>query len=183
MTNQLAAGIAFVAPGGEVLFLKRGSSGDHVGAWCLPGGGVEEGEAAEEAAMREAVEECGLLPPGERHRLARQIREGVDFTTFLQPVDAMFIPQLNFEHTAFSWATPDAAPEPTHPGVKELLSQMHIAKDEEEAKGFPDRFYIGEGDIEILDPGTPSEEVEEASEEEEANVTQTVDIYEVPADA
>lgn len=29
--------------------------------WFLPGGGIEEGETAEEAVVREAAEECGLV--------------------------------------------------------------------------------------------------------------------------
>lgn len=40
----------------KILLTKR----EDFGVWCLPGGGVDEGESIGEAAVREAVEETGL---------------------------------------------------------------------------------------------------------------------------
>ena len=40
-----AAGILFLAPGKNVLFLKRGPDGDYAGYWCFPGGKQEDGES------------------------------------------------------------------------------------------------------------------------------------------
>ncbi len=40
----------------EILLTKR----QDFGVWCLPGGGVDEGEAIADAAVREAVEETGI---------------------------------------------------------------------------------------------------------------------------
>jgi 8-oxo-dGTP pyrophosphatase MutT (NUDIX family) len=68
-----AAGLLFLTPDNQVLFLKRSASGDCAGMWCLPGGKIEEGESAEEAAVREAVEEIGLCPDGMRSELTRRI--------------------------------------------------------------------------------------------------------------
>jgi ADP-ribose pyrophosphatase YjhB (NUDIX family) len=42
-----------------VLLVERGS-GPSEGLWSLPGGSIEAGETAEEAARREVREECGL---------------------------------------------------------------------------------------------------------------------------
>ena len=67
------AGILFLSPQGNALFLKRSGDSDYPGHWCFPGGGSENGETAEQTAVREAIEEIGFLPKGERELHARQI--------------------------------------------------------------------------------------------------------------
>lgn len=55
------AGVSIAAFRGEdVLLVKRGK-GSYRGHWSLPGGAVEIGETALEAARRELFEETGLL--------------------------------------------------------------------------------------------------------------------------
>ena len=44
---------------GRLLLIQRGHAPDK-GKWSLPGGGIEAGESAEEAAVREVLEETGL---------------------------------------------------------------------------------------------------------------------------
>src|SRR3989338_2041474 len=59
MTNKiLLAGCIFVNDQGKVLFLHRNTL-TRV-QWELPGGKLEEGERAEEAAIREVKEELGV---------------------------------------------------------------------------------------------------------------------------
>lgn len=123
MTMQ-AAGIAFADPSGRVLFVRRSAEGDHAGEWCLPGGGVEPGETAEDAATREAREEVGACPEGERSLVARRAANGVDFSTFVQRLPEQFEPTLNAEHTAFEWGDLGAPPQPLHPGVAAVLSAI-----------------------------------------------------------
>ncbi|MCX6649233.1 MAG: NUDIX domain-containing protein [Candidatus Bathyarchaeota archaeon] len=48
-----------IRKGGEYLMIKRASEPDR-GLWSIPGGMVEIGEKAAEAAVREAEEETGL---------------------------------------------------------------------------------------------------------------------------
>ncbi len=112
-----AAGIIFLTPEGQALFVQRSDQGDYAGCWAFPGGKLEPGEVAEEAALREAAEEVGAIPDGERRPVRRVTLAGVDFTTFVQEVDAPFKPTLNDEHTAWTWAPITAPPEPLHPGV------------------------------------------------------------------
>ena len=45
--------------GREVLLIKRGTA-PRLGQWSLPGGRIEWGESAAEAALRELVEETGV---------------------------------------------------------------------------------------------------------------------------
>lgn len=98
----------FTDPTGAVLLLRRTSAGDHEGEWSFPGGKLEEGEDAETAARREAVEELGGdHPKGDLRLWTRRIRNGVDFTTFIQRCER-FEPVLNEEHDEFGWFPVDA---------------------------------------------------------------------------
>lgn len=123
-----AAGVAFVTPQGEALFVQRGQDGDHPGEWCFPGGGVEGDETPEETARREAIEETGSELFLERGPLARVAQitspEGVDFVTFAQPVVERFVPTLNDENAAHEWRSVDDPPNPLHPGVKAVLEKL-----------------------------------------------------------
>ena len=103
-----AAGVLFLA--GEdprnllALLVRRTAEGDHEGEWSIPGGKIEEGETAEEAAFRECWEEIGIDDlPGELTLHARRIRDGVDYTTFTCRVPEPFEVTLNEEHDAFEW--------------------------------------------------------------------------------
>lgn len=123
-----AAGILLVTKDGQALFLKRGEGGDHAGEWDLPGGRVEPGEAIEQAVSRETIEETGRLPEGDRTVFARRIDKatGVDFTTFLQRIEAPYIPTLNDEHTGYAWAPVIDPPQPLHPGVKIVIDKLSM---------------------------------------------------------
>ncbi len=50
------AAIIFDETGEKILLTRRADNGN----WCLPGGGMEAGESAEEACIREVWEETGL---------------------------------------------------------------------------------------------------------------------------
>lgn len=117
------AGVLFVAPDGSALFLKRAASGDHPNEWCLPGGGVEAGEDASAAARREVEEETGREMVGDDMApLDRRTTGGVDFVTFVEPVEERFVPRLDSEHVEHVWAPLSKPPVPLHPGVEATLS-------------------------------------------------------------
>lgn len=56
LVETTSAGGAVFRPNGKVLLLRKADER----RWCLPKGGVEEGETPEEAALREIQEETGL---------------------------------------------------------------------------------------------------------------------------
>ncbi len=114
-----AAGIAIHDPESRILFLRRAGDGDHVGEWCFPGGGLEQGETAADAARREVREEIGYNVAPDRVAPAfRTSATGVDYATFKHFADKAFRPKLNDEHDNFVWRPASNPPEPLHPGVK-----------------------------------------------------------------
>jgi 8-oxo-dGTP pyrophosphatase MutT (NUDIX family) len=134
-----AAGILFVTTGGLGLFLQRSRRGDHAGEWAFPGGAIEGEETPEQAAVRECREETGSLPEGERVAWTQQVApivlapslapdapppEQVEFTTFIQRIAATFVPTLNEEHTAYTWAPVQDPPLPLHPGCNIALAKL-----------------------------------------------------------
>lgn len=153
-----AAGVMFIDPAGNVLFLRR-AAGDQPGKWAFPGGHIEEGETADEAAIREAKEETEFVVDPESLQLhARRIKPAgasvlsdvvteiapslvpdepapplVDFTTFLVRVTEQFVPVLNEEHDGYVWAAVTEPPEPLHPGCvialdKLTMNELDIAR-------------------------------------------------------
>ena len=139
-----AAGVIFVCKD-KALFLQRSSEGDHAGEWCYPGGKIEDGESALEAARRECREEIGKMPKGDAVLHMRRISTGipqdlvidpesnpglvkppVDFTTFVVKVEEEFNPKLNEEHTAYTWAPIASPPQPMHPDAAFALAKFSM---------------------------------------------------------
>ena len=52
---------AAIFRGDEVLLIERGKAGPLKGLWSLPGGRIEPGEAVRAAALREVLEETGIV--------------------------------------------------------------------------------------------------------------------------
>jgi ADP-ribose pyrophosphatase YjhB (NUDIX family) len=57
---QRLAVYAVVRRGEDVLLTRISARGAHPGAWTLPGGGLDHGEAPRDAVVREVREECGI---------------------------------------------------------------------------------------------------------------------------
>lgn len=108
-TSANCAGILFRAPGPRYLLVRRSDTGE----WEQPGGHIEAGESAEQAAARECIEEIGACPDGIRWPVRRNPIPGGEgeYTCFLQDVPEPFEPKLNDEHTAWQWASASALPE------------------------------------------------------------------------
>lgn len=124
-----AAGILFQAKDGRVLLVRRSAEGDHAGEWSLPGGKLEDGETAEQAAAREVREELGVNPAaikgvGPLRLLARTQEGGVDWTTYRVSVPEAFSVKLNGEHDLADWVPLDSLPAPLHPGMPVVIARM-----------------------------------------------------------
>lgn len=108
--------------GQRVLFVRHGERG----TWEFPGGTIEPGETAEEAATREVREEIGVTPYGKVSLLMRDRLGGVDYTTFIANASAMIAPKLSDELTDWQWADPHHPPDPLHPGVRLALDRLKM---------------------------------------------------------
>lgn len=125
-----AAGILFVTPDGDALFVKR-KGADHAGEWSIPAGGVEQDEEPEHAARREAVEEVGSIRDWAISPLDRTTTpDGVDFSTYGQQTDR-FDPVLNGEHDEYVWAPLDDPPSPLHPNLERVLARFFAEEADE----------------------------------------------------
>jgi 8-oxo-dGTP pyrophosphatase MutT (NUDIX family) len=140
------AGMCLVDADGNMLFLRRGQSGDHPGQWCFPGGTAEPGEDPLATAQRECAEEIGDCPEGDPALMSDLMADdGVQFVTFAQSVPEQFEPELNDEHSDYTWAPADRLPEPLHPGVR--ASFAHLGMDEWDETKHPraDNGQFGKG--------------------------------------
>ena len=120
-----AAGILIIFQN-EMLFLKRDGESDHGGEWCIPGGKIEDGETAIEAAMRETFEEAGIAVPVEALvEWTRTLNDEVDFTTYIASVSEK--PEVVLDETEsskYEWLPLDNLPSPLHPGMEIVLSRF-----------------------------------------------------------
>ena len=120
-----ASGLILKA-GDRVLLLKRSDNGQ----WAFPGGHIEPGETAEQAAVRETLEETGLnsneLTPGQPVLLTRSEYDAVDFTTFVQPIAEEVPAELNDEHTSWGWFSLGKLPSPMLPGAQLALDRIKM---------------------------------------------------------
>jgi 8-oxo-dGTP diphosphatase len=88
----------------EVLILKRGSSAPWMpNKWNLPGGGVDNDESLEQAAIRECQEETGISIGG-----LTKISENIDtnenfkITIFYTQIKYTNV-NINFESSDYAW--------------------------------------------------------------------------------
>ena len=108
--THISTGVAIIKDG-QILLVRR-SIDDFLGGYYeLPGGGVDDGETIEQAAMREVKEETGLVPS----KVITTFKD-FDYTTDKKPrvrqVDLIVEAnpgevKLSPEHDDFLWANKD----------------------------------------------------------------------------
>lgn len=108
---------------GKFVFLIQRSDD---GTWCPPGGTVEPGELAIDAARREVLEEVGYQYDGP---LTPHSVYG-DYLTFRAEVLERFEAKLNDESLAAGWFHIDDLPKPLHQPFAEMLAQQALNETE-----------------------------------------------------
>lgn len=108
---------------GKYVFLIQRSDD---GTWCQPGGTVEPGELAIDAARREVLEEVGYQYDGP---LTPHSIYG-DYLTFRAEVPERFEAKLNDESLAAGWFHIDDLPKPLHQPFAEMLAQQALNETE-----------------------------------------------------
>lgn len=108
---------------GKFVFLIQRSDD---GTWCPPGGKVEPGELAIDAARREVLEEVGYQHDGP---LTPHSVYG-DYLTFRAEVLERFEAKLNDESLAAGWFHIDDLPKPLHQPFAEMLAQQALNETE-----------------------------------------------------
>lgn len=108
---------------GKFVFLIQRSDD---GTWCQPGGTVEPGELAIDAARREMLEEVGYQYDGP---LTPHSVHG-DYLTFRAEVPERFEAKLNDESLDAGWFHIDELPKPLHQPFAEMLAQQALNETE-----------------------------------------------------
>lgn len=111
------SGIMF-RQGNFVFLIQRSDDG----TWCQPGGTIEPGELAIDAARREVLEETGYQYDGP---LTPHSVYG-DYLTYRADVPEQFEAKLNDESLAAGWFHIDDLPKPLHQPFAEMLAQQAL---------------------------------------------------------
>lgn len=104
-----AAGVVFVLRSRTeptlVMLQKRSAMAHEGGTWSCAGGAIDAGESPFEAALREASEEVGPIPPHHRVLGEYVFAPATDwtYTTVVLEVDHHFGASVNFETDAVVW--------------------------------------------------------------------------------
>jgi ADP-ribose pyrophosphatase YjhB (NUDIX family) len=123
MALRPAAGLVVTATDtGRVLLLLRSELVAEPLTWGLPGGLVEPGETAVEAALREFNEETAYSGPVYVEPLGTVVlHTGRKYFVFHAAVPEEFEPVIDEEHVDGGWFTSSELPEPLHHGVAALV--------------------------------------------------------------
>lgn len=94
-----------ISPEQKILILQRGKATSGSGLWNFPGGGIESGESAQEAAIREVKEEANLtLDPARVDFLGVLHTRGLNINVFITKQFHGEV-QLNKESDDYAWVS------------------------------------------------------------------------------
>ncbi len=103
---------------GRVLLMLRSMRGGSPSNWATPGGRIERGAVARQAAQRKLEEETGVAP----HLTIVDAHLFNGYQIFYAYVVDEFEVDLDSEHVDAAWCDLDALPRPLHRDVQEALA-------------------------------------------------------------
>ena len=136
MKDRSGAGCLIVVEN-HALLLQRNQYCKHPLTWCVPGGGIDEGETAHEAAIRETKEEANInlkgfpIPKSVTQPMSDPDSKGT-FTTFLYKFDpwwkiSEFPVTIDKESIDYGWFNAkDMAGMNLHPGMDLVLKKVKM---------------------------------------------------------
>ncbi|MDQ8027708.1 MAG: NUDIX domain-containing protein [Brevundimonas sp.] len=125
-TRGMTLGVRGVAVDGEgrVLLVKH----TYVHGWWLPGGGVERGQSAEEALIREMREEAGLIVEGRPQLVSVHSNEryfrGDHVLVYRMDRFSMTERSSHGEIAEIGWFDPTALPQDAHRSTRDRLAEV-----------------------------------------------------------
>jgi mutator protein MutT len=126
MSTQRIA-VAVVESRDHVLIGRRPAAAALGGLWEFPGGKIEMGETAEEAAIRECLEETGLhvVVMGEYPDHVQSYEHGTVHLRFFacRPCDPAALPKAPFQWTPRQSLSPEGFPEGNATLLRQLLAR------------------------------------------------------------
>lgn len=127
LTGQQRAKVLLINGQGEILLVQN-TLGDR--RWTLPGGGIEKGESANDAAIREVHEELGIVLRSNNCRHIGQVYVAVGrydapiIVSRLSEVQKSSIKPRKLEIYAAEWFSVSKLPEDTQPIVIEAYALL-----------------------------------------------------------
>lgn len=112
-----ASGIMF-RQGKKIFLIQRSDDG----TWCPPGGKLEPGEIAADAARREVMEEVGYQYDGP----LTPYSAANDYLTYRADIGTQFEPTINDESLAAGWFDINDMPKPLHPPFAEVMAAQAL---------------------------------------------------------
>ncbi|HAT3955604.1 TPA: NUDIX domain-containing protein [Kluyvera ascorbata] len=112
-----ASGIMF-RQGKKIFLIQRSDDG----TWCPPGGKLEPGEIAADAARREVMEEVGYQYDGP----LTPYSAANDYLTYRADIGTTFEPTINDESLAAGWFDINDMPKPLHPPFAEVMAAQAL---------------------------------------------------------